>query len=253
MTRGPANASTGRPEVAVVLVEPRDGANVGAVARAMKNCGFADLRLVGARRIGARARRTAVHAEDVLGAARRFETLEAALEGSARVAGFTARRRRFGPPLELYTGTCAAVLRRDAARRPVALVFGPEDSGLTDEHVQRCTELYRIAASASRAVYNLAQAVLLAIHPIAFPPHGRGAPALPAPVMPPQDPWGTLGPEFERALAALGYPPAARPHDRTARILARLRVQMRRACQDPDDRALWRGLLARIRGPADSP
>jgi TrmH family RNA methyltransferase len=235
-------------DVAVVLVGPRDDANVGAVARAMKNCGLDDLRIVRARKPGARARRTAAHSEDVLDAARRFRTLADAVAGARRVAGFTARARRFGPPLELYTASAARRLARQARRETVALVFGPEDSGLSDAHVASCTELYKLPASDAREVYNLAQAVLLAVHGIVFG-SGPAAPAGGAPRRGAELDLTALDAELARVLRVLRYPEPARPHDRTSRILARLRAQVRRAVRDSDDVALWRGLLARVRAP----
>jgi transposase-like protein len=58
-----------------------------------------------------------------------------------------------------------------------------------------------------------------------------------------------LDAELARVLRVLRYPEPARPHDRTSRILARLRAQMRRAIREPADAALWRGVLARVRAP----
>lgn len=236
-----------RSGVVTVLVEPRDDANVGAVARALKNGGFRALRLVRRRKPGARARRTAVHAVDVLDGAERHADFASAIEGASLVAGFTARTRRFGPRVEAFGGRAAGELRAAASLGVVALVFGPEASGLADAETARCDRLFRLPAAPARPIYNLAQAVLLATHAIAFAPPTptarRGAPEEERTRRAELDP---LMREWARALTALRYPPASRPHDRTARILARLRAQLERARLDDDDLALWRGLLARI-------
>jgi len=229
----------------VILVGPRDGANVGAAARAMKNCGITDLRIVGGKRLGARAKRMAVHAEEVLAAAERFPTLAGAVADAARVVGFTARPRRFGPELESWGSAAAAALDASARTGKVALVFGPEDSGLSDGDVRLCDALFRLPASPARPVYNLAQAVLLVCHATAF---GVAAPEPKTNTRPlPSQQIDALVAEFARALSALKYPPPRRPHDRTSRILARIRAQLSRGALDGADVALWRGLLARIR------
>jgi len=227
--------------VVTVLVEPRDDANVGAVARALKNAGFSDLRLVRRRKPSARARRMAVHAEDVLEGARRFATLSEAVADASLVIGFTARPRRFGPRLEVFDARVASELRALSRRGTVALVFGPEASGLADADVRLCSRLVRLPAAPARPIYNLAQSVVLATHAIAFAPRGaRSAPATPRVDL------SALIESFARALHALGYPPPERPHDRTARILARIEAQLTRAGLDADDVAMWRGVLARI-------
>jgi TrmH family RNA methyltransferase len=230
----------------VILVGPRDGANIGAAARAMKNCGITELRIVGGRRLGARARRAAVHSEDVLAAARRFPTLAEAAADAAWIVGFTARARRFGSKLESWDARVAESLRGRGRGGKVALVFGREDSGLSDAEVRHCAALFRLPASPARPVYNLAQAVLLVCYAIEFgaqgpePARGGGADA------PKQQIDGLLA-EFARVLAALEYPAARRPHDRTSRILARIQSQLSRARLDEADVAMWRGILARIK------
>jgi TrmH family RNA methyltransferase len=234
----------GRGGFVVILAGARDGANVGAAARAMKNCGFGELRLVGGRRLGARARRAAAHSEDVLDAARRFPTLAEAAAEAVWIVGFTARERRFGPALETWDGRAAAGLRARARRGKVALVFGREDAGLADAEVRHCAALYRLAASPARPVYNLAQAVLLVCHSITF--GGAGAAPGPAAIVASKQQLDALMADFARALAALNYPAATRPHDRTSRILARIQSQLSRAALDSADLALWRGLLSRI-------
>jgi tRNA C32,U32 (ribose-2'-O)-methylase TrmJ len=116
-----------------------------------------------------------------------------------------------------------------------------------------CGSLYKIPASPARGVYNLAQAVLLALHAIAFPP---AAPASPVRqkaqksernISVSAGDLAGLEEEFRRVLLHLGYRPTGLPHDRMTRILSRFRSQMRRACADADDVRLWRAVFARIR------
>lgn len=232
-----------------MLCGPRDDANIGAVARAIKNCGLKDLWLVRRRKPGKRARATAVHADDVLDCARHTATLAQALEGCTHAVGFTARPRRFAPKLELFDASAARELAAVASRGNVALVFGNERSGLSDDEAMLCSRLFRLPASGERPIYNLSQAVLLVTFTIAFPaqPRARRSVAARTSSALPREALESLRREFESLVSLLGYPPPRTPHDRTSRILVRLRRQLERACEEPADAALWRGLLSRIR------
>lgn len=146
---------------AVVLVRPQQQGNVGAVARAMANMGLEQLVLVEpAVPLGDTARAFAVHAGQVLDAARRCASLQEALAPYRRVVGTTSSRER--TTVELLTarqlGTC---LEQEASDTRVALVFGPETSGLTREELALCDPLVRIPCDARQPTLNLGQAVLI--------------------------------------------------------------------------------------------
>ena len=146
---------------AVVLVRPAGPLNVGAAARALMNTGFRDLRLVSPAPFRtAEAFRMAVTAKPLLERARTFPDLDAALADRHAAFGVTARPRHKRPRLEPEEAT-AEMHALLAAGRRVALVFGPEDKGLTAEELDRCTELVGIPARAELPSYNLSQAVLL--------------------------------------------------------------------------------------------
>lgn len=145
-----------------MLVEPQSAGNIGAAARALKNCGFERLVLVAPAcdPTDDEGRKFAVDARDVLLSAAIVPTLDAALEGAATVVGTSAlagRQRRPNWRLDAF----AADLPRETARGPLAFVFGRESRGLTDEELDRCTHLVHLAASDAYASFNLAQAVLL--------------------------------------------------------------------------------------------
>ena len=145
-----------------VLVEPQSAGNIGAAARALKNCGFDRLVLVAPAcdPLDDEARKFAVDARDVLLAAEIVPTLDAALAGAATVVGtsaLTGRQRRPNWRLDAF----AADLPLEAAKGPLAFVFGRESRGLTDDELDRCTHLVHLAASEAYGSYNLAQAVLL--------------------------------------------------------------------------------------------
>lgn len=147
--------------VRIVLVRPQGAENVGAAARAMKNMGLRQLVLVEpAFRNRAAAAGMAVHARDVLDASRTVASLAEALADCRFVVGTTCReglyRAGARPPHEL-----APLIAARARGGPVALVFGPEDRGLTNEDLKLCQHLITIDADPGYSSLNLAQAVLL--------------------------------------------------------------------------------------------
>jgi TrmH family RNA methyltransferase len=150
----------------VVLVEPGDSLNVGAVARAMSNLGFGNLHLVAPPRYDAeRAATTACWAGELLAQARLHATLDDALAPMQEVVGFTARHGRHRPQHLLLPEWARQVRRTvDAGLPPrTALLFGPEDSGLRAEHLTACRWLVRIPSAGANPSFNLAHAVLLVL------------------------------------------------------------------------------------------
>ena len=151
----------------VVLSHPSHPGNIGAAARAMKTMGFADLALVRPRHYpDPDATAMAAGASDVLSGARVFDTLEAAIADCVLVAGFSARGRELShPPSALRSAAPELV---DAARGGiVALVFGNETSGLSNEELLRCQRLVQIPSNPAYGSLNLAAAVMVACYEIA--------------------------------------------------------------------------------------
>jgi tRNA/rRNA methyltransferase len=145
-----------------VLVGTSHAGNVGAAARAMKVMGFTDLVLVQPRHPDVLTRpetlAMASGAADVLAAARVAPTLAAALEGVTWACATAMTPRDFGPPTHApraHFGALAASAHR------VALVFGPERTGLANEDVYRCHACLSIPAHPAYGSLNLAQAVQL--------------------------------------------------------------------------------------------
>lgn len=147
--------------IRVVLVRPRGAANVGAVARAMKNMGLRELVLVHPALMKSFwAKAMAAHAEDVLHSVRQTDTLGAAVADCGLVVGTTCRgglyREAAEPPR-----TAAPRIVAAAALNRVALVFGPEDHGLSNEDLKACHQLIAIPAAPAYPSLNLAQAVMV--------------------------------------------------------------------------------------------
>lgn len=148
------------PPIRFVLLRPRNAENLGAAARALKNCGFSDWVWVRPEVEDLRpAYRLAVHAEDVLEGARRADTLEEAVADCVWVVGTSSRtlegKRRLAPRVLAPE----AVAR--AAGGPVAIVFGDERSGMTNEELHRCHDLSSVPTDPAQPSINLAQSVLL--------------------------------------------------------------------------------------------
>jgi TrmH family RNA methyltransferase len=150
-------------KVAVVLVEPQNPVNIATCIRAMKNMGVTNLRLV--RPVDYdpwRLEGIAHDTTDIIEGIKKFDSLDEALADCVRVAGFTARRR----------AAKRATVRPDAAVKDileyaesgtVALVFGREDKGLSNEELDRAHVVVTIPTT-DYASLNLAQAVLIALY-----------------------------------------------------------------------------------------
>lgn len=151
--------------VRVVLVQPSHPGNVGACARAMRVMGLRDLALVAPRMRDAASRPEALAfasgADDVLARSRVFDTLEQAVADASFVVGVSAETREFGPlPVTPERAVRMALdeLAVDAGHR-VALVFGPERTGLSIADVGRCQTVCSIPGDSDYCSLNLAQAV----------------------------------------------------------------------------------------------
>lgn len=151
--------------IRVILVEPENEGNVGAVARAMRNFDVADLVLVNPCALGEEARKRAMHGAAVLRAAKSVGNFDRALLGADFVVGTsgieTANEKRFAR---------IAISPSDLASRVVpmkgvlALVFGREDFGLLDEELRKCDLLVTIPASKEYPILNLSHAVAILLY-----------------------------------------------------------------------------------------
>ncbi|WP_236690593.1 MULTISPECIES: tRNA (cytosine(32)/uridine(32)-2'-O)-methyltransferase TrmJ [Stutzerimonas stutzeri subgroup] len=146
--------------IRVVLVNTSHAGNIGGAARAMKNMGLSSLVLVDPEDFPSpNAVARASGATDILDSARVVATLEEALAGCSLVLGTSARDRRIPWPL-LDPRECASVsVEQSAGGGEVALVFGREYAGLTNEELQRCQYHVHIPSDPQFSSLNLAAAV----------------------------------------------------------------------------------------------
>ena len=145
--------------IRIVLVGTTHPGNIGAAARAMKNMGVTDLALVNPRYFPDKeATARASGAEDLLDNATVTENLPDAIADCVYVSGASARARAISWPC-LEPRECASKLIEESARGPVAAVFGPENSGLSNEDLDHCDALLTIHTNPDFSSLNLAMAV----------------------------------------------------------------------------------------------
>jgi tRNA/rRNA methyltransferase len=150
----------------VVLISPRNPLNIGAAARAMSNFGFSELRLVNPYHVAFHEARSAVKAHAVLEQAREYPTVAEAVADCALVVGTTAIGPRVleHPLRRLEYG--GKLIAKKAATAPVALLFGSEKFGLSNEDMSHCHWLMRIPAREEHGSMNLGQAVAVCLYEI---------------------------------------------------------------------------------------
>lgn len=153
-------------DVAVVLVEPTQPGNVGSVARAMDNMGLSDFRLVNpCHYFHAEARMFSMNARYLLHQAKTYTTLEAALEDRQLIIGTTAREREKIKKLTSIRHMDQILTGFDNETK-IALVFGTEQSGLRNEHLDLCNEWIFIPTYGKSSSLNLSQAVMVTLYEI---------------------------------------------------------------------------------------
>jgi tRNA/rRNA methyltransferase len=151
----------GRKRFAVILSRPKNHENIGFVARAMKNTGFDDLRLIGVDALRPEAFRTAVHSETILKKASYFPDLAAATGALHLVFAATARVRNtfavhpFAEAVE--------TLRTSPRGARIGLLFGNERTGLMSEELGAANYVFSLPQATRQPSYNLASAVLLTL------------------------------------------------------------------------------------------
>ena len=148
----------------VVLVSPRNPLNIGATARAMSNFGFFKLRVVNAYEVAYQEARSAVNASQVLLDSQQFASVTEAVADCSLVVGATAvGHRQLQHPLRRleYAGPA---LREALAAGPVALLFGSEKFGLSNDDMSHCHWLLRIPTREEHESMNLGQAVAVCLY-----------------------------------------------------------------------------------------
>jgi tRNA/rRNA methyltransferase len=151
----------------IVLVRTRNPLNIGSAARAMSNFGALDLRLVTPYEKAFREAVSAVGAEPLLRSAQELSTVEEAVRDAALVVGTTAIGNR-ELQHDLYSlEEGAKKIRRKLATGKVAVLFGSEKTGLSNQDLSHCHWLVRIPTREAHRSMNLAQAVAVVVYALA--------------------------------------------------------------------------------------
>lgn len=155
-----------RQRLAVVLFRPKFAENVGSVARACLNMGCERILLVAPRDYAPEQARplATAHAEPLLDQARLFPDLPSAVAPFTQVYGTTARLGGRRATLLSPVQAAHQIVGQILEGHDVALLFGPEDRGLTNAEIDRCTHLISIPTATTTVSLNLAQAVLLILY-----------------------------------------------------------------------------------------
>ena len=232
----------GTHSLCVVLVAPRNPLNIGAAARAMSNFGCLDLRLVNPYQVAFREAKSAVKAQKVLGNAREYATVGEAVADCALVVGTTSIGHRVPehPLRRLESG--GKLIARKLVSAPVALLFGSEKFGLSNDDMSHCNWLMRIPTREEHGSMNLGQAVAVCLYEIVRSPAA-------AKVKSGAKPDVSAG-DLERMTATLkeilehsGY-----MHERVeGSSELKLRRMIRRMNLDAHDAQVWLGMLRQIR------
>lgn len=164
------------------MVRPRNPLNIGAAARAMSNFGVSRLRLVNPYKVAFREARSAVGASAVLKSAEEFRTVAEAVADCSQVIGTTAVRNRvLQHPLRQLGEDSAAAVRGHLQAGRVALLFGSEKIGLTNNDFTHCHWLLTIPTQEDHISMNLGQAVAVCLYELA---RGSGSQTPPEKVEP---------------------------------------------------------------------
>jgi TrmH family RNA methyltransferase len=226
----------------VVLVDPRNPLNIGAAARAMSNFGFSEMRLVNPYDVAFREARSAVKALHVLREAREFGSVAEAVADCSLVVGTTSRGpRTLEHPLRRLEQGGRLITKR-LARAPVALLFGSEKFGLSNDDLSHCHWLLRIPTREEHGSMNLGQAVAICLYEIVRQPTAVNAKADSRPPAKAED-LERITILLEEVLAHSGYVHA------TVGGSTRLKIRrlVRRLDLDQHDATVWLGMLRQIR------
>ena len=149
----------GLANIRIVLIETSHPGNIGAIARAMKNMGLSQLVLVNPKEFPSQvASARASSASDILNAARVVNSLDEALVGTKLVFGASARLRKVSWP-QVDVRETAEMALETVEEGEVALVFGREDSGLSNAEMDKCHYLAHIPSNPTYSSLNISAAV----------------------------------------------------------------------------------------------
>lgn len=223
--------------VRVILSHTSHPGNIGAAARAMKTMGLSQLYLINPRFFpDAQATAMAAGADDVLANAVVCASLDEALQGVVFVAGMSARVRDISQ--EVFAPREAMPLVMQQAQQPVALLFGTEMSGLSNEELARCHLMVRIPVNPDFTSLNIAASVQLVSYELRLAA-GQGDCGAPEVTPAPAEHVEGFFRQLEEALIEIGFLNSKHP----TKLLHKLRRLYARARLEPEEINILRGIL----------
>lgn len=232
----------------VVLVNTRNPLNIGAAARAMSNFGFAHLRVVNPFELAFREARSAVGAEPLLARAEEFQSVAEAVADCSLVVGTTALSRRNPPHKVRMLEEAARLIRKRLASNCVALLFGSEKRGLSNEDLSHCHWLLRIPTREAHRSMNLGQAVAVCLYELTRA--GKSAVQSEKSILAPAGDLERLTANLLEALYASGYLKSHPGEEAKSRSAApaeeKVRRLVRRLNLSEEDADLLLGMIRQI-------
>jgi TrmH family RNA methyltransferase len=231
--------------VSVVLVRARNPNNIGAVARAMHGFGFTDLRLVNEYSVGLEKARSAVDASSILATAKEFSTVADAIADCHLVVGTTAVGKRKQAHTVYALAEGGALVRSRSETGRVALLFGSEKTGLSNDAMSHCHWLMtipmHITPGLRHASMNLGQAAAVCLYELVRQPNTNPSQAKEEPGANAHD-LERVTNFLEQMMTRIGYDlhrPAAADPAEVRRMVLRLHLNQ-------SDARRWIGILRRL-------
>ena len=226
-------------KIKFILFEPSHPGNVGAAARAIKTMGFEKLCLINPiEHPHSEARARSSGALDVLLNAEVFDNLQDAIKGCGLVIGTTSRTRRISVPITNIRETAPSIVA-EAKQKTVAVIFGPEKSGLINAQVDYCNQLVNIPSIGSYKSLNLAMAVQIVAYELRVA-SGATPAEIRARNLASNEETELFYSHLNQVLLETGFLDPKNPKQ----LMRRLRTLFNRAQMDENEINIMRGILA---------
>jgi TrmH family RNA methyltransferase len=226
-------------KIKFILFEPSHPGNVGAAARAIKTMGFDTLCLINPiEHPHPEARARSSGALDILLNAEVYGNLPDAIKDCGLIIGTTSRTRRISVPITNIREAAPSIIA-EAKKKPVAVIFGPEKSGLINQQVDCCNQLVNIPSSESYKSLNLAMAVQIVAYELSVA--GQALPSeMRARNLASNEEIELFYAHLNQVLLETGFLNPKNPKQ----LMRRLRTLFNRAQMDENEINIMRGILA---------
>ncbi|MBT7446004.1 MAG: RNA methyltransferase [Methylococcales bacterium] len=229
--------------VRIVLVETSHPGNIGATARAMKNMGLSQLVMVKPQEYpSGKATAMAASADNILAEAKIVDTLEEAIVGCTVVIGSSARPRSHDC-ITLSPSEAGVRVSGEFAKQQIAIVFGRERTGLTNEELQHCQYRLHIPANPDYSSLNVAQSVQVICYELRMAALGHKEPETERELVPVED-MEQFYKHLEATLIDLEFLDPTNP----GQLMLKLRRIFNRAQLEPKEHNLLRGVWSAAQG-----